>query len=57
MKGGISVVEDYLVYSYTIKTSEVGFCRSNMVCKYVVLIDDYIVFENMWDDLKLVIYM
>jgi len=57
MKGGISAAEDYPVHPYTIKTSEVGPCRSNTARKHAASIDDYIVLENTWDDLKSAIYM
>jgi len=57
MKGGISSVRDYPVHPYTIETSEVGPCRSNTARKHAASIDDYIVLENTWSELKSAIYM
>ena len=57
MKGGISSANDYPVHPYTLKTSEVGPCRTNTARKHAASIDDYIVLENSWSELKSAIYM
>lgn len=57
MKGGISAAIDYPVHPYTVESSRVGPCRSNTARKHAASIDDYIVLENTWDDLKSAIYM
>ena len=57
MKGGISAAIDYPVHPYTLESSRVGPCRANTARKHAASIDDYIVLENTWDDLKSAIYM
>lgn len=57
MKGGISAAGDYPVHPYTLKTSEVGPCRTNTARKHAASIDDYIILDNDWKDLKSAIYM
>jgi hypothetical protein len=57
MKGGISAAADYPLHPYTIETSLVGPCRKNTARKHAASIDDYIVLENSWEELKSAIYM
>ena len=57
MKGGISGAGDYPVHPYTLKSSAVGPCRTNTARKHAASIDDYIILDNTWEDLKSAIYM